>query len=152
MVGVRPENAGREAPQSATVLVIDDDEDLRGYIRDCLRREGRHISVLEAADAEEALQLLEDATPDLVITDVVMRGMDGFSLTREIRGSHPPRDLPVLLVTGELSRREAASRAVEVGAQATLAKPFNAQELCSVVARLLGARAPPASRGAGIDE
>ena len=144
MVADPEKDAASVAQPDVTVLVIDDDADLRGYIRDCLRRHGGSgTTVLEAATAQEALELLEATVPDLVITDVVMPGMDGFAFTRQVRLSYAPADLPVLLVTGELSRRDASSRATAVGAQATLAKPFNARELCAAVARLLGARGPP---------
>lgn len=137
-------NPVRATEASVTILVIDDDADLRGYIRDCLRRDGQpRPTVMEAASGLEALELLEHTSPDLVITDAVMPGMDGFTLARTIRLQAPEHDVPILLVTGQLPWREASARAREVGAQALLPKPFNARKLCETVARLLTDRPRP---------
>jgi CheY-like chemotaxis protein len=126
------------------ILVVDDDPDLRRYVRRSLKRPGHpETQVVEAGDGPEALRIVADAPLDLVITDVVMPGMDGFNLVQAIRRSHSADRLPVLVMTGEGSWREAESEAARVGAQAVLSKPFNAHKLCDVVARLLGARAPP---------
>lgn len=130
---------------SLAILVVDDEPDLRRYVRRSLERPGHpETRVLEAGDGHQALQIMDGTRLDLVITDVVMPGMDGFHLVRAIRESYSPDRLPVLVMTGEGSWREAASEAARVGAQAILSKPFNARKLCDVVAQVLGARAPPA--------
>ena len=99
------------------ILVVDDDVDLRRYVRRSLKRPGHADTVvLEAGDARE-----------------------------EIRRSLSPDRLPILVMTGERSWREASSEASRAGAQAVLSKPFNARKLCDVVARLLGARTPTVS-------
>jgi CheY-like chemotaxis protein len=78
------------------ILVVDDDPDLRRYVRRSLKRPGHpETQVVEAGDGPEALRIVADAPLDLVITDVVMPGMDGFNLVQAIRRSHSADRLPV---------------------------------------------------------
>ena len=130
---------GRSRSWSSTTI-----RDLRRYVRRSLKRPGHPATqVLEAGDAPRALEIVAGTPLHLVITDVVMPGMDGLSLVREIRRSHSSAQLPVLVMTGERSRREAASEASHAGAQDVLTKPFNARKLCDAVTRLLQEAANP---------
>jgi len=134
----------RHTDRAFSILVVDDDPDLRKYVRRSLRRPGHpNTQVFEAGGAHGALEVVADTPLDLVITDVVMSGMDGFDLVRKIRRSRSSDRLPILVMTGERSWREATNEASRAGAQAVLSKPFNARKLCDVVTRLLGR---PASR------
>lgn len=110
-------------------LIVDDDPDMRFYLRTCLQGLGIQ-RVLEAADGEEALALARSGV-DLVISDVVIPRLDGYALCRAIKGDAASRGVPVLLISGE----EGAS-AGEVGADGFLAKPFNARQLREAVERL----------------
>jgi CheY-like chemotaxis protein len=80
---VSPAADSRTVPAGIRVLVVDDDPDLRGYIRSCLRRVGGvEPRIIEALDGAEALAVARRAPPDVVISDVVMPGLDGVSLAR----------------------------------------------------------------------
>lgn len=114
-----------------TVLVADDDADMRLYLRVCLQRMGA-ARVLEAADGHEALTLASGA--DLVVSDVRMPDLDGVALCRALKADARTHSLPVLLVSGEGALPPGS------GAGGFLAKPFNAAVLRAEVARLL---APP---------
>jgi CheY-like chemotaxis protein len=107
-----------------TVLIVDDDADMRLYLRTCLRGMGPRIGrVLEAADGLEALAVIQTGAVDLVICDVVMPRLGGFGLSLAIRDDPQLRDLRVLLVSGE------EFSAASVAPDGFLPKPFNASQL-----------------------
>ncbi|MFW5973339.1 MAG: response regulator [Bacteroidota bacterium] len=113
-----------------TVLVVDDDQDMRLYLSGCLSVIG--VShVVEAADGREALQLARALVPDLIISDVVMPGIDGVALRRALKANSETAAIPFLLISGE-------SIASADGADGFIAKPFNATRLRAEVDRLLG--------------
>lgn len=113
------------------LLLVDDDPHIRELVRVFLSKEG--FEVLEAGDGVEALEVLESATPDLVILDIMMPNMDGWQLARELREHY---DFPVLMLTavGETSNK---IRGFELGADDYLVKPFEPLELVVRVKALL---------------
>ncbi len=117
------------------ILVVDDNAEMRAYIRRCLRSfEGGAHRIQEAADGQEALEALAGHPCDLVITDVVMPRMDGLTLGRLVSEHYPA--VPVLLITGE-APADARRRAARLTAAAVLPKPFNGRKLCRALDRLL---------------
>jgi CheY-like chemotaxis protein len=124
-----PAMAPRLPLTSWTVLVVDDDADMRLYLGGCLRGLGV-ARVVEAADGQEALRLAPDA--DLVISDVFMPGLDGIALVRALKADARTRAIPVLLVSGEVVLSPLDARA-----DGFLTKPFNATRLRAAVERLL---------------
>lgn len=117
------------------VLVVDDDPAVRDVLEHALGCEGiKGIRTESAADGKEALERLKRATEpfDLVILDVMLPGMDGFSVCREIRYDGAHRDVPVLMLT---VRDDETSVVVglEVGADDYISKPFSPRELVSRV-------------------
>ena len=132
-----------QAPQ-AHVLLVDDDERIRGLLQKFLRRHGYLVTT--ARDAEHARRVLAGLDFDIVVLDVMMPGDDGFTLCAEIREARP---LPVLLLTakGETSDRIAG---LEAGADDYLPKPFEPKELLLRMKAILrrapaGADARPAT-------
>ncbi|HEX9894597.1 MAG TPA: response regulator [Gemmatimonadales bacterium] len=118
------------------MLLVDDDPDMRHYLRTCLRSPGLDVErVLEAADGVEALRLARLGGVHLVISDIVVPGIDGRALCRAIR-EHPELDeIAVLLISGE-----DGAGAAEVDADGFLAKPFNSQQLLAALEGLLPER------------
>lgn len=106
------------------VLVVDDDSRLREYMRVQLELAG--YQVREAENGESALAAIEDGAPDLVLLDVVMPGVDGWQLLRQLEERHG--SIPVIMFSGQLDE-EAAAEAAEHGARAFLGKPFDPNEL-----------------------
>jgi two-component system chemotaxis response regulator CheY len=124
-------------PRRATlhILVADDDADMRLYLTACLRGFGLvALTVTEAADGREALILARSLSFDLIISDVVMPGLDGLAFCRALKADAATAAIPFLLVSGE-------ARAPPPCADGFLAKPFNATGLRAHVERLL-ARPP----------
>ena len=131
----------RDEVVPVTVLVVDDDPDLRRYLRSCLwGLEPRVARVLEAADGLEALALVRSGVVQLVLADIVMAGLGGEALCRAIKSDPALRQVKVLLISGVDERPPA-----EAGADGFLNKPFNADRVGAAVERLLpGPHAPPA--------
>ena len=114
-----------------TVLVVDDEEIVRDVVVRYLERDG--YRTLEAADGDEALRLLEEEAPSLVVLDVMLPRRDGLDVCRWIRARS---DLPIIMLT---ARGEEADRIVglELGADDYVTKPFSPRELAVRVRNLL---------------
>jgi DNA-binding response OmpR family regulator len=120
-----------------TILVADDEEDLRELVSYRLSRSG--YEVVEAVDGQEALELATERTPDLMVLDVMMPRLDGYELTRRVREQDSLRSVPVILLTAR-SQETDVSRGFDVGADDYLKKPFNPDELVARVRAVLGRR------------
>jgi len=118
---------------AATILLIDDQESVRTNLGEYLARYG--FAVTLAGDGLHALQMLDNATPDLVVLDVQMPEVDGLEICRRIR--QRPDHIPILMVSGE--RKELVDRVMglEVGADKYLLKPFDPALLLAEVRALL---------------
>ena len=127
-----------------TVLVVDDEEIVRDVVVRYLRRDG--YRTLEAADGDEALRLLEEDPPALVVLDVMLPRTDGLEICRWIRARS---DLPIIMLT---ARGEEADRIVglELGADDYVTKPFSPRELAVRVRNLLKRAAAAPALGASI--
>jgi len=144
----RPVAAARPAPAARTVLVVDDEPPVRRLVRRAL--EGAGYLVLEAADGEEALWLLDAQAVALVITDVLMPGQDGIEVVLDLRAR--PAPVPVVVMSGGgtgLDIETLVSSALAFGAAAALAKPFSVAELLAVVRDTLGEEPPAPAAGPG---
>jgi CheY-like chemotaxis protein len=131
----------------AKILIIDDEKDVRIVLREVLERAGYDAMI--AANAREGLEKLEADGADLVITDVIMPGMDGVAAIEKIREDHP--DVPIIVISGggniaplayepgAISTSAYLASATNAGANRTLTKPFVRQELLDAVRALLDA-------------
>lgn len=120
-----------ETPENPRILVVEDDLGVRELLEHALSRE--EMSVELAEDGETALQRLRDPAPlDLLVLDVMLPGIDGISVCRELRARSPHRNIPVLILT---ARDDETSVVVglEVGADDYVTKPFRPRELVSRV-------------------
>jgi DNA-binding response OmpR family regulator len=135
-------------PAMTTVLVVDDEPLVRDVVVRYLKRDG--FDTLEAADGDSARRLIEDGSPELVILDVMLPGVDGLELCRWIRSRG---ELPVIMLT---ARGEEADRIVglELGADDYVTKPFSPRELAVRVRTVLrrSVQSPPASERLVFDE
>jgi excisionase family DNA binding protein len=116
------------------VLVVDDDDRLREYMRVNLEMEG--YTVREAASADEALTAIEGGAPDLVLLDVVMPGVDGWQMLQRMQERHG--SIPVIMFSGQVDE-QSATDAEQRGARGFVGKPFDPQQLIERAKRLVPA-------------
>ena len=122
------------------VLVVDDDRSLVRVAERLLQKQG--FDVLTAFDGREGLQKAQEEKPDVIVLDIFMPDMDGYSTLWAIKKAAATKDIPVVMLTAvdyELNRRMAQ----ESGAAAYIAKPLNPPELLDVIAGLLGSSEQP---------
>ena len=120
----------RPGAREGRVLVADDNGDLRDYVRRLLEDAGYAVDV--AADGVAALEAARHQRPDLLLTDVMMPGMDGFQLLEAVRADSQLSDLPVVMLSARAGE-DAQVEGLEAGADDYLSKPFSARELLARV-------------------
>jgi two-component system phosphate regulon response regulator PhoB len=115
------------------VLVCDDERVMRSLVRATL---DGVAEVVEASDGDEALALLREARPALLIVDMMMPGMSGLEVVRRLRGDGQLRALPVIMITArvQIADRETA---LEAGVDLFIGKPFSPSVLLDAVRSLL---------------
>jgi chemosensory pili system protein ChpA (sensor histidine kinase/response regulator) len=113
-----------------TVLVVDDSVTMRKATGRLLERQG--YKVLSARDGVEAMQLLQELTPDLMLLDVEMPRMDGFEVTRQVRASERLRALPIVMITSRSGDKH-RNKALELGVDHYLGKPYQEEHLLAVI-------------------
>jgi excisionase family DNA binding protein len=130
--------SGPNAPDQhgPLVLIVDDDERVREYVRVNLEMEG--YTVREAGSAEEGLRVLDEVSPDLVLLDVMMPQVDGWEMLRRLQEQHGVGAIPVVMFSGKVDEG-AAEEATARGAQGFLGKPFDPQQLIEHTKQLLPA-------------
>jgi excisionase family DNA binding protein len=121
--GAVPSDSSRSGP---LVLIVDDDERLREYVRVNLEAEG--YEVREAGSAEEALGALGERSPDLILLDVMMPQIDGWETLRRIQEHAGVGAIPVIMFSGKVDERSAAE-ADSRGVQGFIGKPFDPRSL-----------------------
>lgn len=117
-----------------SILLVDDDPDLRTMLDFILSRGG--YTVYLAASAEQAIQSLETTIPDLFLIDVMMPGMDGFTLTEYLRARPKTAQHPILLLSARTDS-ESVSEGLARGANAYLTKPTSMPEIITRVREFL---------------
>jgi len=116
-----------------TILVIEDTAAIRALLRILLKRNGYEI--IEAANGLEAFKAISNFTPDLILTDISLPGMDGLDIARVIRKIEGFKKIPIIAITaqGEFFYR----RAMEAGCNDLIDKPFGFQRLESMLEQYL---------------
>jgi signal transduction histidine kinase/DNA-binding response OmpR family regulator/ligand-binding sensor domain-containing protein len=144
----------REAQEETPlVLIVEDNVELRQFIRQSLEARWQ---VLEASNGAEGLQKAQEVLPDLVVSDLMMPGMDGYALTSALKSETLTAHIPVILLTAR-STTDARIKGLQTGADDYLTKPFNAEELLARMdnlvtqRRLLRARYLKEQAGAAIE-
>ncbi len=129
---MQPAMDQKPSPQRprGSVLVVDDEEQIRRLVSIALRRAGYDVTV--AADGGEALARIAEATPDLVVSDVMMPGLDGFALLSKLRADPATRAIPVILLTAKGSVEDRVT-GLDLGPDDYLPKPFEMAELLARV-------------------
>lgn len=118
----------------AYVIAVDDDPEVVETLGRVLRREGFDVSL--ASSGAQALELLEKRTPDLIILDIIMPGVDGLTVCKQLRGDPRYMALPVLFLTAKGSTDDIVN-GLDAGADDYVVKPFELAELRARVQALI---------------
>ncbi|MDR1683533.1 MAG: response regulator [Candidatus Symbiothrix sp.] len=122
--------------KKAQILAIDDNQDILWILSEILSDE---YTVVTAQNAEEGLQQLKQATPDLIITDIMMPNLDGFAFTRQLKQNRHTMHIPLVILSAKNSTEEKIE-GIESGADVYVHKPFYANYLKAVIKHLLNNR------------
>ena len=124
------------ADELATVLIVDDNADMRTYLRTLLLD---RYYVIEAADGQSGLKLAVESVPDIVVSDVMMPVMDGLTFCTRLKQHEATSHIPVLLLTARSSEQQYIE-GLQTGADMYMTKPFSAELLLANIASLLANR------------
>ena len=138
----KPESLPGDDAARRTILVVEDHDDLRSYLRRHLEDRYR---VVEAANGRLGLEMARTSVPDLILCDIMMPEMDGEALCREVRADPELAYLPVVMITARWSRESRLS-ALQGGADDYLVKPFDPEELRLRIDNLFASRQRLAQR------
>jgi DNA-binding response OmpR family regulator len=112
-------------PSPSLILIVEDNAEMRFFLRHVL---GTGIDIAEAGNGREALRWLNDHTPDLIISDVMMPHMDGYQFLSALKSSEQWRSIPVIMVTSRSSEQDLL-HGLSLGVDDYIVKPFNEKEL-----------------------
>lgn len=117
------------------ILVVDDDDMMRSFIRELL--EINDFTITEAANGKIGLKEFRDNTPDLVITDIIMPEMEGITFIRELRNCN--KEIPIIAMTGNVHGRmeEYLDISSQIGADEVLRKPVKSEEILKTINHLI---------------
>lgn len=124
------------------ILVVDDEEDILELVKYNLGREGYHVSC--AATGEEALKCARNKLPDLVVLDLMLPGVDGLEVCRELKGDPKTSHIPVVMLTAKGEEADVVT-GLELGADDYLTKPFSPRVLLARIKTVLRRKPSDAS-------
>lgn len=123
--------------KSITILYVEDNPDNRNLIRRVLNAEG--YAVVEAAHADQALRKLEEGQVDLILMDINMPDMDGYTLTAKIKKMDPYKSIPIVAVTANVMRGD-REKSLEAGCDGYIQKPIDIDTLAQQIERFITRR------------
>ena len=115
-------------------MVVEDNEKNRKLVRVVLKAKGYNI--IEAATGEEALNLLKNQKPDIILMDIQLPGIDGLTLIKQIKASVVTKDIPIIAVTAYAMKGD-EQKILDTGCDAYVSKPINTQELPLIVEKYI---------------
>jgi two-component system cell cycle response regulator DivK len=122
------------ANDNKTILYVEDNPENRLLIRRVLTAEG--FEVVEAEDAQQAFQVVETLHPDLILMDINLPEIDGYSLTAKLRQKPHLRKVPIIALTANVMRGD-RERTLEAGCDGYIQKPIDVDQICQVIHRFL---------------
>jgi CheY-like chemotaxis protein len=129
------------------ILIADDEVSIRLTVGRLLEND---YAILEAANGAEAVEIAKGQKPDLILMDLIMPKMDGYTACAQIKADEETRGIPVIVLTAighELNKKYAT----EMGAAGYLTKPFNVKELLKLITSLLAEESPTESENCHVD-
>lgn len=135
-VGSTEATTAASVDKTTTILVVDDSVTVRKVTSRFLERQG--LEAVVAKDGVDAIEILQELTPDLILLDIEMPRMDGFEVATQVRHDSRLRDIPIIMITSRTGEKH-RERAMEIGVNDYMGKPFQENELLSRIQGLLGA-------------
>ena len=126
----------------AHILIAEDDVSVQSFVSRALTHRGHKITAV--SDGSQALEMLEQQDFDLLISDIVMPGLDGIELAMRVSDDYP--DLPILLMTGYSAERQRAHNVDELICE-VVTKPFTLRQICDSAERVVASKAEVPRRG-----
>jgi CheY-like chemotaxis protein len=130
-----PEESTAGRGRGTKVLLVEDEEQLRRVMKDLLEREGYLVS--EARDGIQALDQVDRHAPDIIVLDLNLPGLDGYSVLQQLRSRPATRTIPVMVLTAK-GDEDNEVRVFELGADDFITKPFRARALSARLEAVLG--------------
>jgi len=131
---LRSDSGSDETAQCHHVLVVEDERDLQDLLKYNLEREGYRVQC--AGSGEQALKLVVEKQPDVVVLDLMLPGVDGLEVCRSIRSNQEVRKIAIVMLTAKGSEADVVA-GLEVGADDYMTKPFSPRELVARVRAVL---------------
>jgi signal transduction histidine kinase/DNA-binding response OmpR family regulator/streptogramin lyase len=128
--------AAGDNEEKMVILIVEDNADVREYIKDIL---GTEFIIEEASNGEQAVRKAEKIIPDLIVSDVMMPKMDGYQMTRILKNNEKTNHIPIILLTAK-TERGSKFEGLETGADDYLTKPFDNIELQIRIRNLINMR------------
>lgn len=117
------------------ILIVDDEWSLRSGLSRCVQAAG--FEPLEAADGEEALRMVTEHQPALIILDVMMRGLSGLEVCRMLKNNPRLKPIKIIILSAKGQTKE-CEEGLEAGADYYITKPFDYRELIKTIGHMLG--------------
>jgi len=133
------------------ILEIDDNVETMDAVRSLLARKLPGVTVLMAASGREGIEFAAAEDPDMILLDIVMPDMDGFEVCERLKADDNLKTIPVVFVTADQIDKESRMKAIAVGADGFLRKPFEVEELVSCIRTTVKIKAAAAVQGREAD-
>jgi chemosensory pili system protein ChpA (sensor histidine kinase/response regulator) len=133
--GAEPPPVAAPAQRELTALVVDDSITMRRVTQRLLERRG--VKVLTARDGLDAITVLQEHEVDIILLDIEMPRMDGFEFTKTLKGDGANAGIPIIMITSRSGEKHRA-KAIEIGVNDYLSKPYQESQLVSAIESLLG--------------
>lgn len=127
---------------AAHILVVEDEASIQELLKLTLTQAGHEVE--GAYSAEDALKLINDHLPDLILLDWMLPGMNGIELAHQLRAERRTQDVPIIMLTARVEEADLV-RGLETGADDYITKPFSPRELTARIKAVLRRRAPQAT-------
>lgn len=120
-----------------TILIVDDEEDILELLRVNLKNEGYNI--LQTMTGEEAIKIAKQSSPDLIVLDLMLPGIDGLEVTKYLRKNEATEEIPIVMLTAKGEESDVVT-GLELGANDYMSKPFSPRELTARIRAILRRR------------